>query len=105
MRHYLNTLLRGYFHGLVLSCLMVVGCASTMPYKYYATSMPDSCYDSGKLLGSGDKTWPDIDLKECKPGAQFKMKCVTMLIDDFYLLKADYLKCHKDLQTCQKTGK
>lgn len=93
----------------------MVGCATAFPYRYYATSMPPSCYDLGQLLGkTGSGGWPDASLDQCKPDPDLppgspsgapqpvKLKCMTMLVDDFYSLKADDEKCHADLQICQQ---
>jgi hypothetical protein len=91
--------------------VVLIGCASTFPYKYYATSMPGGCYDEGTLLGvSGSSGWPDVALDECKPdpapspGASTTpvlLKCITMMAPDFYASKAAYLKCQNDLKVCQ----
>lgn len=80
--------------------------------------MSDACYDSGKLLGKlGTDGWPDVSLDQCKPDpvpspnpdpkgspapAPVLFKCVTLIRADWDSLKADDLKCHQDLQICQK---
>lgn len=93
----------GILTGLLIAAVMLVGCATVFPWPYYGPSMPDSCYDQGTLLGkTGSDGWKDLPLSECKPDAKVKIKCITQKIDDFYSLKADDMKCHKDLQICQK---
>lgn len=105
---------RGFSLGLLMGLLTVVGCASAgFPWRYYNTNMPDSCYDQGKLLGKeGKDGWQDLTLDQCKPDpdpspgaspgpAPVKLKCITVLVDDFYSIKADDLKCHQALQDCQ----
>lgn len=106
--------MRGFLPGFILGALSIAGCAAVFPYRYYATQMPGECYDEGKLLGKlGAQGWPDRELKECKPdpepspgaspGIEVKrLKCITMIDDDFYALKDDDLKCHEALQTCQQ---
>lgn len=92
--------------GFALGVTMMVGCSATFPYQYYATSMPEECYDKGNLLGKlGKDGWKDQPMTECKPGASKKLKCITMFDGDFYSLKADDLKCHSDLQSCQRGSK
>lgn len=101
-----------------LGILTIVGCATTFPWRYYATEMDDTCYDHGKLLGKpGKGGWPDLSLNQCKPdptptatppaGAPkpIKLKCMTLLVDDWYSLKADDEKCHSDLVACQQGPK
>jgi hypothetical protein len=92
--------------GMALGVFTVFGCATSFPWRYYATKMPDQCYDTGTLLGkSGKEGWPDAAMLECKPDAQVKTKCITVLVDDFYSLKTDDQKCHNDLQLCQRGAK
>lgn len=100
---------RGYPIGVLLGVLTVIACASTFPWPYYATKMPDSCYDQGSLLGK-QGSWPDLPLADCKPDPQpspstssapTMLKCITVKIDDFYSIKADDEKCHSDLKMCQ----
>lgn len=102
----MKDLFRGYLMGMILAALTVIGCATAFPWRYYATQMPETCYDAGKLLGKdGSDGWPDTDLNECKPDKTSRLKCITMLVDDFYSLKADDEKCHNDLKFCQKGAK
>lgn len=102
---------QGFTVGILLGLITVVGCASSFAYKYYATAMPNSCYEEGTLLGkSGNGGWSDLPLKECEPDPKPSpgapsgkaLKCITMLDTDFYELKADDQKCHADLNACQK---
>jgi hypothetical protein len=95
--------------SLVTLVIVLAGCAS-FPWRYYATQMPGECYDKGTLLGkSGSDGWPDRKLSECKPDPDLapgqpagkKLKCITLFDEDFYSLKADNEKCHKDLAICQ----
>lgn len=89
--------------GYLLGIISIVGCASVFPYRYYATQMPESCYDSGMLLGKvGKDGWRDLPLNQCKPDDTVKLKCVTMIESDFYALKLDNQKCHLDLDSCQR---
>lgn len=101
-----------------LGVLTIIGCATAFPYRYYAAEMPDTCYDQGKLLGkSGKAGWPDLSLKECKPDPTpttspipgdpkpVRLRCMTLMIDDWYSLKADDEKCHSDLDACLKGPK
>lgn len=97
--------------GYALGLITLAGCATAFPWHYFASQMPDSCYEQGKLLGKeGKDGWPDLPLTSCKPDPDsadpkikpVKLKCITVLVDDFYSLKADDEKCHADLQACQK---
>ena len=94
---------KSFFCGYIIGIISIVGCASVFPWRYYAPQMPDACYDQGKLLGknTGDG-WPDLALDQCKPDSQIKLKCMVVLVDDFYAMKSDDEKCHADLQACQK---
>lgn len=100
---------RGILTGYFLGVVTIVGCASSgvFPWRYYTTQMEPGCYDTGKLLGKlGKSGWPDKDLTTCKPdpsptpGAVLA-RCITLDIDDFYSLKADYLQCQSDLNNCR----
>lgn len=119
---------RGFLPGFILGLLTIAGCATVFPWRYYNSNIPerkiteqdvgkslsDLAYDEGILLGkSGSGGWPDAPLNQCKPdplpspGASpspvpDELKCVTVLVDDFYSLKADDEKCHANLQTCQQ---
>ena len=65
--------------------------------------MPEECYDKGQLLGKqGKEGWPDEPLAQCKPDETVKLKCMTVKVDDFYSIKADNIKCHQDLISCQQ---
>lgn len=104
---------RAFIGGYGLGLLTISACATAFPWKYYATDMPTSCYDQGKLLGkSGTGGWPDLTLDQCKPDPEpspgsspitqpVELKCMTMLVADFTELKADDEKCHADLNSCQ----
>jgi hypothetical protein len=108
---------RGIMTGYLLGVFTIVGCASTgvFPWRYYGTQMDAECYDNGTLLGKAGKYgWPDKSLDECKPdpspspGASTKptlLKCITLDVNDFYSLKADYLQCQSDLNNCQQGHK
>jgi hypothetical protein len=95
---------KGYIHGFLLGLCCVIGCASIpFSWNYYNTQMSDACYDNGKLLGKvGAGGWPDLSLDQCKPDSIDKFKCVTLLRVDWDSLKADNMKCHQDLQDCEK---
>lgn len=103
---------RGVIAGYLLGIATIVGCASAdlFPWPYYKAEMPDSCYDQGKLIAR--KGFQNLDLKECKPDAApspgpiptlqpVRIRCITVMYDDFYTIKADNEKCHNDLAACQ----
>lgn len=106
----------GFWSGFFIGVFCVIGCASSpiFPWHYYAPSLPSSCYDQGQLLGKlGSGGWPDLSMDECKPdpaptpgqpqpsASPIQLKCMVMLVDDFYSLQADDEKCHSDLDSCQ----
>lgn len=98
----------------------VGGCATTFPWRYYGTKMPDrtitqadvgrsladTCYAEGTLLGKAGKDgWVDLPLSSCKPDQAKKIKCITQLDDEFYSEKSTLEKCQSDLDLCQKGPK
>lgn len=118
MKEFFKNSLRGYPIGLFAGLLTVFGCATTFPWRYYGVQMPDSCYDQGRLLGKAGKNgWSDLTLDQCKPDPDpvtppkpgdpkpVKLKCMTILVDEFYSLKADDEKCHSALDSCQRGPK
>lgn len=90
--------MRGFTLG-VCCGFFLFGCAvaTTIPWPYYG--LQAAHYD-GKLLAVDPKN--DKDLSMCMPDASKQGKCIVMLGPDFYQLKADDLKCHSDLDACQR---
>ena len=84
--------------GIILGVLLSA-CAG-FSYKYYGVEMPGDCYDKGMLLGKTPND--DLPLSTCKPDDVTKLKCITLQIDEFYALKADYERCVVELKACQK---
>lgn len=119
----------GFWSGFVIGVICVVGCASSFPWRYYGAHLHSRpiveadlgkdlaglAYAEGVLYGKlGKDGWPDRPLEDCKPdpdpvpggpspvASPVKLKCVTLMVDDMYSLKADDQKCHSDLDACQK---
>lgn len=75
-------------------------------YRYYAPSLPDSCYDQGKLIGKDGKDgWPDLAFSECKPRDGVHPKCVVQLDGEFFSMKRDLIECRQALIDCQRGPK
>lgn len=92
--------MKNFFAGMVVGFL-VLGCAAattTIPWPYYGLQLAE--YKNGKLLALDPKN--DLDISFCTPASGKKGKCVIMDGPDFYAFKADDLKCHVDLTSCEK---
>ena len=106
-----------FWIGCLVLVFSVASCATAFQWKYYNSSIPsriitqadvgrslsDIVYEEGIMLGKlNPNGWPDLPLSECKPDSAIKMKCVSMIENDFFDLKDDNEKCHSDLISCQK---
>ena len=89
-----KTLVLGIVAGVLLSAC--VGMRPTFPYKSYGL---DADFYAGNLLGVEEKD--DLPLDKCKPDDIAVGKCMVMFADDFYQMKADYLKAKSELSDCQ----
>lgn len=76
------------------SALLLMACAATFPYKYYAFDIAH-----GVLLGATPKD--DLPESVCSavPGTAYP--CMIVKSEVFFKLKADYLKTKQDLIECQ----
>lgn len=80
------------------SVLWSCAAATTIPWPYYGLQLAE--YRGGKLQAVDPKN--DKDISFCQPASGQKGKCIVLDGPDFYALKADYLKCHSDLDSCQR---
>lgn len=86
--------------GIVVGfCLAVAGCGAASPfgYKYYVLK-PDR-YE-GRLEGADQSK--DLPLSVCAPSGQDKNKCIVMLTQEAYRLKAELLDLRQKLKDCQR---
>lgn len=91
--------MKGFWGGFFLaSILWSCAAATTIPWPYYGLQLAE--YKNGKLLAVDPKD--DKDISFCLPSNGQKGKCITMDGPDFYAFKADDLKCHTDLDACQR---
>lgn len=83
---------------LCLFSLIACGATAKFPFRAYGL-MPNSF--EGRLISP---TTPngDLDLKECEPDAKVKGKCLVLLREEFFKLKADYLDIKQKLLDLQK---
>jgi hypothetical protein len=87
----------GFFAGLVVG-LTPWGCASiSFPYHFY--NLQPVSYE-GSLLGPTPAD--DLPLSICTPDASSQGKCVVMISEQFFKLKADYLTTKQALVDCQR---
>jgi hypothetical protein len=95
--------------GFLAGASLIYACAGAIgyfPYRYYALSLSEDCYEKGMLSGKpGKEGWPDLPLNNCKPDSGNLLKCLLMTDSDFYAAKTDFLKCEQDLSNCQKKCK
>lgn len=91
--------MKNYLFGFI-SCVVLFSCAAatTIPWPYFGLELAE--YKNGKLLAIDPKN--DLDISFCAPAPGKKGKCVVMDGPDFYAFKTDDLKCHSDLNSCQK---
>jgi hypothetical protein len=74
--------------------LTLTACAS-FSYKYYVLNL-----ESGELLGPREED--DLPISVCAKSAE-GYQCVTMKLDEFYRLKANYQKLEKRLEELERT--
>lgn len=86
---------RWMIYGMLLSALLISCVSATFPYKYYA-------YDirGHKLIGATPAD--DIEDSACYARQGNASPCMIVLTDEFYNLKADYLKTKDALIRCEK---
>jgi hypothetical protein len=79
--------------------LAVIGCGAAAPfgYRYYGLK-PDSY--RGTL--EGPDASKDLPLSVCAPDAKDKNKCVVMLTQEAFRLKAEVLQLRQQLKDCQR---
>lgn len=82
---------------LLLLVIILPACGATFAYKFYGV---DAVSYEGNLLG--EKPEDDIPFARCKPDDVEKGKCVVMLKEEFFQMKADYLQTKQALIDCQK---
>jgi hypothetical protein len=93
---------QSFVYGASLALLGLIGCASTLNYRYYGLSLTDICYGQGSLLGKlGSDGWPDLPFTECQPDAAVKGKCVVELAADHFAKDAALQQCQSDLKSCE----
>lgn len=79
-----------------LTCFGLMACAgATFPYKGYPYDM-----DNHKLIGQTEAD--DLDDRVCEPTTLNKRPCIVVLTDDYYTLKADYIKTKDALDACER---
>lgn len=81
--------------GIGLSFLVVACAGASFPYHYYP-------YDIQNHKLVGDTEEHDLSDSVCLSTEVNQKPCTVVLTDDFYQLKADYLKTKSDLIECQK---
>lgn len=87
------------FSFVFLFVLGLLSCASLpFPFHYY-NPVPDSY--SGQLLGPTPKD--DLPLTVCAPDVNSQGRCVILLAEEFFKLKAEYLTTKQALIDCQKS--
>lgn len=77
------------------SCSLLVACAATFPYRHYA-------YDMGNHVLLGDVPEHDLVDQVCLRAGGNQFPCMVILTDEFFSMKADYLKTKEDLIECQR---
>lgn len=90
---------RGYVFGLAsgigLSVLVVACGGASLNHKYYPYD-----YSNHTLIGA--KPEDDLSDSVCKPTLTSLRPCIIILADDFFAIKAEYLKTKSELNKCQQ---
>ncbi len=89
--------MKNFCLGMLFAFGLVACAAAKFNYNYYG--LQAASYD-GKLLAVNPKD--DVDFSVCAPDEHVKGKCVLMLAQPFYAMKADFLDTKNKLIECQK---
>jgi hypothetical protein len=76
------------------SALLLMACAASFPYKYYEYDIAH-----GSLIGATPKDDLPVSVCEAAPGTAYP--CMIVRTEEFFKLKADYLKTKQGLIDCQ----
>jgi len=87
----------GLICGVLLSAVLLSCVSAGFPYKYYP-------YDATAHKLVGAEPVDDLDDAVCLPRTGNVRPCTVVLTDDFFNLKADYLKTKDQLIRCERGG-
>ena len=85
----------------LIALIMFFGsCASSpFPYRFYGLDGAD--FSSGILIGSNPTH--DLAFKVCAPHAQTgERTCIVMRLEDFQLLRSDFIECRNTLKDLEE---